>query len=166
MKHHLLYLNNFANPELQNQMEVKDTRLIVNNEPSNLEDYNTSNQKFLKIDQQSVTNRKQFDDNKIEFNNDSPVYNDNVEEQEFVFIESMTNLFEIIEKLNRNETDLNLLIENINKICIKDGKPTFNKKDMTVNIPGGQLDNFSEDEKRMKEGFSFKIKFSLLDSKR
>ena len=49
-------------------------------------------------------------------------------ESDCIYIESMTNLFEIIEKVNRNETDLNFLIENINKISIQEWKKNFEKK--------------------------------------
>ena len=65
---------------------------------------------------------------------------------------------------NHNETDLNLLIENINKICVIEGKTQFNKKDMTVSIPADQLDNFSEGDN--KDGLAFKVNFSLLELKK
>ena len=165
LKHHQLFPSNFCNPEIQNNLEFKDTKLIQNNEHSNIDEYNSSNQRFLKMDQSSVTNRKSnLEDNKIEFTNDY-IINDVVnEEAECIYIESMTKLFEIIEKVNHNETDLNLLIENINKICVIEGKTQFNKKDMTVSIPADQLDNFSEGDN--KDGLAFKVNFSLLELKK
>jgi len=73
----------------------------------------------------------------------------------------MTNLFEIIEKVNHNRTDLNLLIANINKICQKEKKTNFNKKDLNIIIPENQLDSFA-DVKKMKD-FFFCINYSIID---
>lgn len=162
VKHHQLYLAQFASPDIHQHLDLKDTKVINNNDPSSLDDYSSSNQRFLKLDLQSTTNRKHLsDDNKLEFG-EANHYEDSENNQDCVYIESMTNLFEIIEKVNRNETDLNLLIENINKICIKEGKTPFDKRNMTVAIPPAQLDSFSESLKSMKEGFAFRINFSLL----
>jgi len=159
MKHHQLFLSNFAHPEHQNKTHHEITKLAYNDHSS--DDY--TNQKFMKLEPNSAT-RRIFDDNKLDVGADNTI-NDAVED-DGVFIESMTNLFEIIEKVNKNETDLILLIENINKICQKEGKQIFNKKSMTVSIPGSQLDSFSDSAKSMKEGFAFKINFSLLDTKK
>jgi len=84
-----------------------ESRLVYNELNSN--DEISANHRFMKLD------------NKKNENGNEDISGD-------IHIESMTNLFEIIEKVNHNRTDLNLLIANINKICQKEKKTNFNKK--------------------------------------
>jgi len=81
-----------------------ESRLVYNELNSN--DEISANHRFMKLD------------NKKNENGNEDISGD-------IHIESMTNLFEIIEKVNHNRTDLNLLIANINKICQKEKKNEF-----------------------------------------
>ena len=70
-------------------------------------------------------------------------------------------IWEIIDNLN-NETDLNSLIESINKVRLKlNNKKIFDKNKMTVSFNNNEVDKFSN-AKDMHKNFSVEVNFQLI----
>jgi hypothetical protein len=58
-------------------------------------------------------------------------------------------------------TDLNVLVDTINKILTSAGGKAFDKKDMTISLCAKELDKFGKSHK-MNENFAVNINYSLL----
>lgn len=71
------------------------------------------------------------------------------------------NLFDILFKLKHN-TNLNVLINQINKIIKKQNKLPFDKTNMTISLSARELDKFSN-VKKMHSSFAVQICYALLE---
>lgn len=90
------------------------------------------------------------DDNNSEYNNT------NVED-----IEDDCDVFQIIDSLDHS-SDLNKVIEAVNEVNLKKGRPLIEKKKITISLNSEELDKF-EEKKKMKPDFRMDISFNLHD---
>ena len=111
------------------------------------EDNTVKNEKIDRVDDRDIRNG----------NNDiniDDIYTINSKSQ-------IDEIWEIIDNLN-NDTDLNFLIDSINKIRLRlKNKKIFDKNKMTISLNNKEVDKFSNDDK-MHKNFSVDVNFQII----
>jgi hypothetical protein len=108
----------------------------------------------------AIKNNKIIKDDDVYFRHNLTPYED--EKSQVFESPEIEGLYNIIEKLNHN-TDLNVIIDTISQIKIKETKSsTFTRDNLNIFLHANELDKFDNFKKMMKE-FCVQINFSLLE---
>jgi protein-tyrosine phosphatase len=160
----------------------KEANSPVNIEMSNVASTTKAKSNNLGIEESIDIKRNQYDDSDEEINDKKPglVLNsarismmsrlDIEKNKNSGYISSISepneddNLFDILFKLKHN-TNLNVLINHINKIIKKQNKTPFDKTNMNISLTAKELDKFSK-VKSMNPNFAVNICFSLADNEK
>lgn len=111
------------------------------------------------VDNSCITKKEDYFNNSFKFDDDK-IDNCKIESREHKNSQ-IDKINEIIDSLN-NDTDLNILIDTINNVRIKENRPTFDKKNLNHSFGSLELDKFTQ-FKKMRPDFSVNISFQLIE---
>lgn len=145
--------NNNKNKNISNNVKEIELSKVKNKKTRKKSvSYNEKDsERDLKGDNSSNEDDDDDDYNNSDYNNTN--INDNEEED--------LDVFQIIDSLDHS-SDLNKVIEAVNGVNLKKGRPLIEKKKIVISLNSDELDKF-EEKNKMKPDFRMDISFNLHD---